>query len=224
MTSPTPKFILGGNDKKHLYSTSTLAINPDTGKIVWYYQHILDHWDLDHTFTRLLLDTVVAPDPKAVSWINPKIRPGEKRQVLTGIPGKTGIVYTLDRKTGEFLWATPTVKQNVVQSYRRRDRRSDRQSGHGVHGARPDARDLPGFTGGKNWQEGTYSPKTGLMYMPLQNLCATATSSKDLVPVPSSWASAGPRSSPMAARTSAPCGRSRPRRGGRRGNMTSAPA
>ncbi len=47
VTSPTPKFILGGNDKKHLYSTSTLAINPDTGKIVWYYQHILDHWDLD---------------------------------------------------------------------------------------------------------------------------------------------------------------------------------
>jgi alcohol dehydrogenase (cytochrome c) len=34
--------------------------------------------------------------------------------VITGIPGKTGIVYTLDRKTGEFLWATPTVFQNVI--------------------------------------------------------------------------------------------------------------
>ena len=34
--------------------------------------------------------------------------------MITGIPGKTGIVYTLDRQTGEFLWARPTVRQNVV--------------------------------------------------------------------------------------------------------------
>ena len=33
---------------------------------------------------------------------------------MTGIPGKTGIVYTLDRATGEFLWATPTIAQNIV--------------------------------------------------------------------------------------------------------------
>lgn len=182
VTSPTPKFILGGNDKKHLYSTSTLAIDPETGKIVWYYQHVLDHWDFDHTFTRILLDTAVAPDPKSVSWINPKLKRGEKRQVMTGIPGKTGIVYTLDRKTGEFLWATPTVKQNVVQSI-------DGATGEvtvnpaTVFTAPGQTRDIcPSFAGGKNWQEGTYSPKTGLMYMPLQNLCSTVTSSKDLKP------------------------------------------
>ena len=35
---------------------------------------------------------------------------------MTGIPGKTGIVYTLDRETGEFLWARPTVMQNVVKN------------------------------------------------------------------------------------------------------------
>ncbi len=35
--------------------------------------------------------------------------------MITGVPGKTGIVYTLDLKTGEFLWARPTVMQNVVQ-------------------------------------------------------------------------------------------------------------
>ena len=35
---------------------------------------------------------------------------------MTGIPGKTGVVYTLDRATGEFLWATPTVAQNVISS------------------------------------------------------------------------------------------------------------
>ena len=60
------------------------------------------------------MDTAVAPDPSAVSWINPRLRSGEMRQVVTGIPGKTGVVYTLDRATGEFLWATPTVTQNVI--------------------------------------------------------------------------------------------------------------
>ncbi len=79
-------------------------------------QHLNDHWDLDHPFERLLVDTAVRPDPGAVSWINPRLRPGEERRVMTGIPGKTGVVYTLDRVTGEFLWATPTVAQNVISS------------------------------------------------------------------------------------------------------------
>ena len=116
VTIPAPKFTLGGNDKQHLYHNSTLAIDADTGKIVWYYQHVIDHWDLDHPFERLLVDTAIAPDANEVAWINPKIKPGERRKVITGIPGKTGIVYTLDRRTGEFLWARPTVMQNVVSN------------------------------------------------------------------------------------------------------------
>ena len=55
-----------------------------------------------------------APDRTEVAWINPRLKPGERRKVITGIPGKTGIVYTLDRQTGEFLWARPTNFQNVV--------------------------------------------------------------------------------------------------------------
>ena len=58
----------------------------------------------------------MAPDPDAVSWINPRIQPGEVRKVVTGVPGKTGVVYTLDRETGEFLWATPTISQNVISN------------------------------------------------------------------------------------------------------------
>jgi glucose dehydrogenase len=116
VTSPAPKFMLGGVENKHLYHNSTLALDADTGAIVWYYQHLNDHWDLDHPFERLLVDTPVTPDASAVSWINPRLRPGEVRQVMTGIPGKTGVVYTLDRATGEFLWATPTVAQNVISS------------------------------------------------------------------------------------------------------------
>ncbi len=77
-------------------------------------QHLNDSWDLDHPFERLLIDTAVAPDAGGVSWINPRIQPGEVRRVVTGVPGKTGVVYTLDRETGEFLWARNTVTQNVI--------------------------------------------------------------------------------------------------------------
>jgi PQQ-dependent dehydrogenase (methanol/ethanol family) len=176
VSSPAPKYLLAGNDKKYLYHNSTLALNADTGKIEWYYQHLVDHWDLDHPFERLLIDTAVAPNAKEVLWINPRIKPGEKRQVMTGIPGKTGIVYTLDRKTGEFLWARPTVHQNVVA-------RIDGATGAVTENtdtmftAEGQTRQVcPGMNGGKNWPAGAYSPLTGLMYFPLQNLCMEAKS------------------------------------------------
>ncbi len=50
VTSPAPKFLLGGADNKHLYHNSTLALDGETGEIRWYYQHLNDHWDLDHPF------------------------------------------------------------------------------------------------------------------------------------------------------------------------------
>ena len=179
VTSPAPKFLLGGNDKKHLYHNSTLALNAETGTIVWYYQHVVDHWDLDHPFERLIVDTVVAPNAKEVSWINPRLKPGEKRKVLTGIPGKTGIVYTLDRQTGEFLWARPTVKQNVVS-------RIDGATGEvtvnpdTLYKAQGDERLIcPSMNGGKNWPAGAYSPLTNTMYFPLQNTCMTTVAISD---------------------------------------------
>ena len=173
VTSPAPKFMLGGTDLEHLYHNSTLALDADTGEIVWYYQHLNDHWDLDHPFERLLLDTAVAPDPAVVPWINPRLQAGEVRRVVTGIPGKTGIVYTLDRATGEFLWAAPTTAQNVVSGI------------DGATGAVTENAELvferegqemlicPSFvTGGKDHEAGAYSPLTGLMYYPLRNVCA----------------------------------------------------
>jgi alcohol dehydrogenase (cytochrome c) len=179
VTIPAPKFTLGGNDLKHLYHNSTLALNADTGKIVWYYQHVVDHWDLDHPFERILVDTAVAPNARDVAWINPKIKPGERRKVITGVPGKTGVVYTLDRQTGEFLWARPTVMQNVIKGI------------DGATGAVTVNEDLlftrinqelfvcPGSNGGKNWPAGAYSPLTNMMYMPMQNMCMTATTTTD---------------------------------------------
>ena len=77
-----------------------------------------------------------------MSWINPKLKAGERRKVITGIPGKTGVVYTLDRQTGEFLWATPTVSQNVISRIDGH-RRGHRESGDAVHRRGPGAPDLP---------------------------------------------------------------------------------
>ena len=172
VTSPAPKFLLGGIENKHLYHNSTLAIEVETGEIRWFYQHLNDHWDLDHPFERLLVDTAVAPDPDAVSWINPRIRTGEVRKVVTGVPGKTGVVYTLDRETGEFLWATPTISQNVITNI-------DGATGEVTENAEVTFTALgqevlacPTWAGGKDWEAGAYSPLTNTMYMPLRNTCA----------------------------------------------------
>ena len=179
VTSPAPKFFLGGVENTHLYHNSTLALDADTGEIVWHYQHLNDHWDLDHPFERLLIDTAVRPDPDHAAWINPRLHPGERRRVVTGIPGKTGIVYTLDRETGEFLWASTTVAQNVVSGI------------DGATGAVTENAELvftregqenlicPAYvTGGKDWEAGAYSPLTGLMYYPLRNTCARMLASR----------------------------------------------
>ena len=179
VTSPAPKFLLGGIDNKHLYHNSTLALDVDTGEIRWYYQHLNDHWDLDHPFERMLVDTAVTPDSSAVSWINPNLRPGEVRKVMTGIPGKTGVVYTLDRATGEFLWATPTVPQNVISSIDGATGAVTENSEVVFSGLGQEVLACPTWAGGKDWEAGAYSPLTNTMYFPLRNTCARMLSTEN---------------------------------------------
>jgi alcohol dehydrogenase (cytochrome c) len=176
VTAPAPKFMLAGNDKQYLYHNSTLALRPKTGELVWYYQHAVDHWDLDHPYERMLIDTAVAPDASEVPWINPRLRRGEERRVVTGIPGKTGLVYTLDRATGEFLWARPTIAQNVIE-------RIDGATGSVAINPEtlftgPDQSRFicPTTNGGKNWPAGAYSPRTRTMYFTMANTCMRTTS------------------------------------------------
>ena len=89
------------------YSNSTVAINPDTGKLVWYYQELPgDDWDLDHVHERILVRTPFNPDPNAVKWINPRIPRGQERDVAISV-AEGGGIWALDRATGEFLWAMP---------------------------------------------------------------------------------------------------------------------
>jgi alcohol dehydrogenase (cytochrome c) len=90
-----------------LYSNSTLALNPDTGRLAWYYQHLPgDDWDQDYTNERTLIRTAVNPNPKFVKWINPDIKPGEQRDMSVMI-GEGGGIFAIDRSNGQFLWANP---------------------------------------------------------------------------------------------------------------------
>ena len=71
-----------------LYSNSTVALDVETGKLVWYYQHLPgDDWDLDHIHERTLVRTAINPDPAAVKWINPNITRGEVRDVVVEVGG-----------------------------------------------------------------------------------------------------------------------------------------
>ncbi|MGH9203254.1 MAG: PQQ-binding-like beta-propeller repeat protein, partial [Vicinamibacterales bacterium] len=90
-----------------LYSNSTLALHPDTGKLAWYFQHLPgDDWDEDYPHERTLVRTAVRPDPTLVKWINPDVRRGEQRDIAIMV-GEGGGVFALDRGTGQFLWANP---------------------------------------------------------------------------------------------------------------------
>jgi alcohol dehydrogenase (cytochrome c) len=90
-----------------LYSNSTVALKPDTGELVWYYQHLPgDDWDMDVTHEKTLIRTVVDPDPRHVKWINPNVARGVERDVAVTV-AEGGGVWLNDRETGEFLWAMP---------------------------------------------------------------------------------------------------------------------
>jgi alcohol dehydrogenase (cytochrome c) len=142
-----------------LYSDSTLAINPDTGQLKWHHQHLEDDtWDLDYVYERLLVDLTVN---------------GETRKaVITA--GKLGIVEALDRTNGQWLWHKETVPQNVVASI-------DPKTGEktinpaAIPHIGSTTVNCPADPGGRTWAATAYSPKTGMLYMPLNEYCSNTT-------------------------------------------------
>jgi glucose dehydrogenase len=98
---------IGFSAPADLYSNSTVALNPETGKLIWYYQHLPgDDWDQDYTNERILFRTSVNPDPKYVKWINTSIPKNQQHDVSASV-GEGGGLFLLDRNDGKFLWATP---------------------------------------------------------------------------------------------------------------------
>ena len=170
--APLPETLRGAGKADLLYTNSTLALDPATGDMAWYFQHLpRDNWDLDHVFERMIVETEVSPNPASVPWINPALRPGERRKVITGIPGKTGLVWTLDAATGEFLWARPTVYQNIMTGLDPATGRPAFDESTAPRSVRTPAFACPHLLGGKNQPSGAYSPDTNALYMPLNNAC-----------------------------------------------------
>jgi alcohol dehydrogenase (cytochrome c) len=90
-----------------LYSNSTVTLDPATGKLKWYYQHLPgDDWDEDINEERTLVRTAVNPDPRFVKWINPSLPKGQVRDISVNV-GEGGGIWALDRDNGQFLWAMP---------------------------------------------------------------------------------------------------------------------
>jgi alcohol dehydrogenase (cytochrome c) len=135
-----------------LYTGSTLALNPDTGKLAWYFQHApAESLDLDEVFERVLVDI------------------GAEKVVFT--IGKPGILWKLDRKTGAFLGHKETVFQNVFESIDPKtgvpQYRADileQQTGQWVQSC-------PSTEGGHNWQAMSYSAPTQTLIIPLSQSC-----------------------------------------------------
>jgi alcohol dehydrogenase (cytochrome c) len=95
------------NTPADLYSNCTLALDPATGKLIWYYQHLPgDDWDTDHTHERTLARVAFNPNPKFVKWINPTVPRGSVHDIAAMV-AEGGTVFVLDRNNGQFLWAMP---------------------------------------------------------------------------------------------------------------------
>ena len=142
-----------GTDGDALYSNSTLALDPTTGEMKWYYQHLPgDTHDMDETFERILIDY-------------------DGRQSVFSM-GKLAILWELDRLTGAFVNAVDLGYQNILDV--------DTQTGEVTYrdgmvvGVREELFFCPSTGGFKALRAMAYHPDTGAMYIPLNLNCETA--------------------------------------------------
>jgi quinohemoprotein ethanol dehydrogenase len=141
----------GGGD--NLYLSSILALRPDSGEIVWHYQTTPgENWDFTATQHMILAELQID---------------GKLRKVLMQAP-KNGFFYVLDRETGALISAEKYVTVTWAE-------RVDPASGRPVEVAGQDYRDKLAFVqptafGGHNWQPMSFSPKSGLVYIPAQEI------------------------------------------------------
>jgi PQQ-dependent dehydrogenase (methanol/ethanol family) len=166
-----------------LYSNSTLALDIDTGKLVWYYQHLPgDDWDSDHIHERTLIRTKVSPDPRFIKWINPAIPKGEERDIVVEV-AEAGDIFALDRASGEFLWAAPFPYDVPNVNMKAIDVKTGRTFINDALVFRKDGdRSVGCFQNTRSYWATSYDPKNNSLYVPFQDACLdmTADSSKPL--------------------------------------------
>jgi alcohol dehydrogenase (cytochrome c) len=132
----------------NLYTDSVVALDPDTGKLKWYYQ-FSPHDEFDY-------DAVQVPVLADIDW------QGRPRKVMMWA-NRNGLFYVLDRTTGQFLLGKPFVKVNWMDGFDEKGRPRR------VPGMTPSAEGtqiFPGNQGGTNWYSPSFSPRTGLFYIP----------------------------------------------------------
>ncbi len=132
----------------NLYSSSVVALDADTGKIKWHYQFSPhDEFDYDAVQVPVLADINFQGQPRKVMlWAN-----------------RNGFFYVLDRATGKFLLGKPFVEVNWAKGFDEAGRPMR------VPGKLPTPEGtviFPGNQGGTNWYSPSFSPRTGLFYIP----------------------------------------------------------
>ncbi|HWM61387.1 MAG TPA: PQQ-binding-like beta-propeller repeat protein [Rhizomicrobium sp.] len=135
-----------------LYANSTLALDPDSGKLKWFYSHAPgENFDLDEVFERVLVDH------------------GDSKDVLT--IGKVGILWKLNRVTGKYEDSAQTLFQNVFDKI-------DPKTGIPTYRKDVQAAKVgdwisscPGPAGGHDWPASSYDPRNDLMVIPLHQSC-----------------------------------------------------
>ncbi len=166
-----------------LYSNSTLALDIDTGKLIWYYQHLPgDDWDSDHIHERTLIRTKVSPDPRFIKWINPGIPAGEERDIVVEV-AEAGDIFALDRATGEFLWAAPFPYDVPNVNMKDIDVKTGRTFINDALVFKKDGdRSVGCFQNTRSYWATSYDPKNNALYVPFQDACLdmTADTSKPL--------------------------------------------
>lgn len=145
------------DSKKALYTNTTLALDPDTGKLAWHYQHMeREVWDLDWSFERY-------------SWTMPT-KAGPRRVV--GTIGKLGILDVLDARTGEYVTSFDMGMQNLVTAI---DAKTGRKTTDPAFEPKANVplRICP-FAGGiRNWPSTSFDVSKGVLYVPFTRSCMT---------------------------------------------------
>jgi alcohol dehydrogenase (cytochrome c) len=145
-SNPSPDFDGAVRPGDDLYTACVLALDPDTGKLKWYFQFTPhDLFDYDATETAVLIDAVYK---------------GEPRKLLVEA-NRNGFVYVLDRTNGKFLSAVRFVEK---LNWAKGIDAQGRPIRTGVQPSAEGTRICPGFTGATNWYAPSYSEFTHLFY------------------------------------------------------------
>ncbi len=147
---------LPGVTNDALYTNATIALDADTGKLKWHYQHLSnDQWDLDWAFERTLATVRVD---------------GRSRKVVMNV-GKMGILDALDPATGAYLFSIDAGTQNIITAIDPKTGAKTIDAQRLPEAARPTVY-CPSPSGARAWPASSFSPGTGMLYLPLTEWCA----------------------------------------------------